>query len=511
MSITKTPASGQSNGTVLGSDIVGTLPNSTDRISVLSYVDFTNLANNTDINNLTPQVGAIFTNPASAASVQNGFLTPTTTSVYYARQDHANVVNKVVIEYALNGTVTLTIPSLTIALGKQITLAVQILHLQTTPSSATLMLRQTGIDTNEIVGQFAYSNTLLADGTIYRLELSTYGDRVNIAGPNGENWAITDKRVLAYIGNSSFFEANIESNASYCKVKRFYSLSTDTTNIPQPYKLPNELETLSNFAHNNLGNPSVFAGTPAEISFYSGVQGYPAIGLGPSSFFSANVLAAITIGDSTFSIDAYIPAGSYTIDTVSANGANKETITVTAMAGATSPYTATISGTFAKSHTANTRTTPVTVISTTQASAKVIALDQFGLVNLPDNIAVNGNLRLRNGGDYYSTVFHNVSTNYAQLYDIGPNNPTSLGVTGGYRVTEGSNRYAGIATLVAGTVTISNTSILTGDRVTLHRQTAGGTLGHLSISALVNATSFTILSSSVTETSTIYWEIRRPG
>jgi len=65
---------------------------------------------------------------------------------------------------------------------------------------------------------------------------------------------------------------------------------------------------------------------------------------------------------------------------------------------------------------------------------------------------------------------------------------------------------SGTVTLAAGTVTVANTEITAGSIVRLNRQAAGGTLGELSV-ALTAGTSFTVNSSSATDTSTVYYEI----
>jgi hypothetical protein len=65
---------------------------------------------------------------------------------------------------------------------------------------------------------------------------------------------------------------------------------------------------------------------------------------------------------------------------------------------------------------------------------------------------------------------------------------------------------SGIATLVAGTVSVSNLNITANSIVRLSRQAAGGTLGQLSV-ALTAGTGFAINSSSNTETSKVYYEI----
>lgn len=81
----------------------------------------------------------------------------------------------------------------------------------------------------------------------------------------------------------------------------------------------------------------------------------------------------------------------------------------------------------------------------------------------------------------------------------------------GLKVNEGANGKQGTATLVAGTVTVANTSVTANSRIFLETNTPGGTPGWLLVSARVVGTSFTILSSSATDTSVVAWEIFEPG
>lgn len=81
----------------------------------------------------------------------------------------------------------------------------------------------------------------------------------------------------------------------------------------------------------------------------------------------------------------------------------------------------------------------------------------------------------------------------------------------GVRVAEGSNAKMGVATLVAGTVVVSNTSVTANSRIMLTCQTPGGTPGFLRVSARTAGTSFTILSSSNTDTSVVAWVIFEPA
>lgn len=81
---------------------------------------------------------------------------------------------------------------------------------------------------------------------------------------------------------------------------------------------------------------------------------------------------------------------------------------------------------------------------------------------------------------------------------------------GGLSIAEGANARMGTATLVAGAVTVANTSVTATTRIFLTSQADGGTPGFLRVSARTAATSFTITSSSGTDTSTIAWLLVEP-
>jgi len=83
----------------------------------------------------------------------------------------------------------------------------------------------------------------------------------------------------------------------------------------------------------------------------------------------------------------------------------------------------------------------------------------------------------------------------------------------GISIKEGSNARMGTATLVAGTVTVLNTSVTANTRIipfliTLGTVTRPAALGN---TARVAATSFTIVSSDVTDTSTIGYILIEPA
>jgi hypothetical protein len=70
------------------------------------------------------------------------------------------------------------------------------------------------------------------------------------------------------------------------------------------------------------------------------------------------------------------------------------------------------------------------------------------------------------------------------------------------RIAIGTGQRAGDATLVAGTVTVANTTVTANTKILVSRKVAGGTLGFLAYSVTA-ATSFTITSSSASDTSTV--------
>jgi hypothetical protein len=97
--------------------------------------------------------------------------------------------------------------------------------------------------------------------------------------------------------------------------------------------------------------------------------------------------------------------------------------------------------------------------------------------------------------------------------DMGPSVFTSGSVTAqGNLVTSGklivpATVVATSAALVAGTLTVATTAVTASSKIFLTHATAGGTQGFLRVSAIVAGTSFTITSSSNTDTSTVNWFI----
>ncbi|MFD3483772.1 glycosyl hydrolase family 28-related protein [Streptomyces sp. NPDC058665] len=116
------------------------------------------------------------------------------------------------------------------------------------------------------------------------------------------------------------------------------------------------------------------------------------------------------------------------------------------------------------------------------------------------NFTVGGYLAAASG---QSDGQWNIWANQAKALNLG-----SAG--GGIAIAEGANARMGVATLATGTVTVANTSVTATTRVFPIRQTAGGTLGHLSVTKDPGV-GFTITSSSNTETSTVVWFLVEPA
>ncbi|ALO79386.1 hypothetical protein [Streptomyces phage phiSAJS1] len=121
-----------------------------------------------------------------------------------------------------------------------------------------------------------------------------------------------------------------------------------------------------------------------------------------------------------------------------------------------------------------------------------------------------------NGGwdaDGY-TVMDGGQVNGQLSFYSGQADALKLGTAGaGIAVKEGANARMGVATLAAGTVTVANTSVTAKTRIFLTGQNNGasGTPGVPRVSARVAGTSFTITSSSASDTSTVAYELREPA
>jgi hypothetical protein len=96
---------------------------------------------------------------------------------------------------------------------------------------------------------------------------------------------------------------------------------------------------------------------------------------------------------------------------------------------------------------------------------------------------------------------------------ISNNNSWVIGILGTKQnIFEGANAAMGTSNLGAGgTILVNNTLVTANSRIFLTTQVPGGVVGGVYISARVAATSFTIQSTNVADTSTVAWEIKEPA
>ena len=96
------------------------------------------------------------------------------------------------------------------------------------------------------------------------------------------------------------------------------------------------------------------------------------------------------------------------------------------------------------------------------------------------------------------------STQIFEAQDSSGNELVGIGSLGQLRVKSGANLRIGQATLIAGSAVVSNTSVTANTRIFLTVSTAGGTQGFLKTTKSAGV-SFTITSTSGTDTSTVDW------
>ena len=106
--------------------------------------------------------------------------------------------------------------------------------------------------------------------------------------------------------------------------------------------------------------------------------------------------------------------------------------------------------------------------------------------------------------------FDKIDNELQILADVHNNHDSGLQGWTAVSLLDGSNKRMGQATLVGGTILVANTVVTANTRIILSRANTSGTLGHLYVASRVASTSFTITSSSGTDTSTINWLLIEP-
>lgn len=86
-------------------------------------------------------------------------------------------------------------------------------------------------------------------------------------------------------------------------------------------------------------------------------------------------------------------------------------------------------------------------------------------------------------------------------------------VSANIKAVEGTNKKAGVATLVAGAVVVLTNQVAANSRFLLTNQKPGGTVGtpYIDAASTVVGTSFKIKSTDAADTSDIYWQIWEPS
>lgn len=131
---------------------------------------------------------------------------------------------------------------------------------------------------------------------------------------------------------------------------------------------------------------------------------------------------------------------------------------------------------------------------------KISELDAASPLDLADLIVV-----VQSGTTYRGTVSDFLT--FIQTQDVSFLGHFSLGTAGKlFTVRAGTNQRAGNATLVAGTVAVSNSTVTANSIILLTRKTSGGVVGELTYTVSAGA-SFTINSSSALDTSTVSYFI----
>lgn len=108
-----------------------------------------------------------------------------------------------------------------------------------------------------------------------------------------------------------------------------------------------------------------------------------------------------------------------------------------------------------------------------------------------------------------NVIASNVSDGTNGILPKGDLSLSEVGKT--FKIKEGTNAKMGTSVLVGGTIIVSTTAVTANSRILLSIQTPGGTVGTPYISERSSGTSFTITSTSATDTSTVAWIVIEPS
>lgn len=125
---------------------------------------------------------------------------------------------------------------------------------------------------------------------------------------------------------------------------------------------------------------------------------------------------------------------------------------------------------------------------------------------------VGGNVVLSTGSTTAGTIkFNSGGSNTNRIILTAAGNFEFQVIGNGIKFKEGTNAVMGTATLVGGTVTVSNTTVTASSRIFIQRVASGGTIGTALTYTISAGTSFTINSDNVLDTSTVNWVMFIPS
>ncbi len=137
--------------------------------------------------------------------------------------------------------------------------------------------------------------------------------------------------------------------------------------------------------------------------------------------------------------------------------------------------------------------------------------DPTGAMNIHSTLTAAGAATLNNGlvVQGYSYLGGSVEAAEHLISDAG--NVVLNGVGFGLTLKEGSNARMGVSTLSGGTVIVHNTTVTANSRIILSGQNSSGTAGNLTVGSRTVGASFTITSTSSSDTREIAWVLVEPS
>ncbi len=147
-----------------------------------------------------------------------------------------------------------------------------------------------------------------------------------------------------------------------------------------------------------------------------------------------------------------------------------------------------------------------TTASNALGSLLLTNLTASGIISATNMYSLSSGTILTVGNNAGSVVTQYSNTGVVHYGNAVFSNNLTLAVAQKRIIAAGTNQRAGNATLVGGTVTVANTTVTANTVVILTRKTIGGTPGFESYTVIA-ATSFTITSSNVLDTSEFSYEL----